>query len=140
MSNKKRQRPKNNCQQLARYLITQAALVKLQAGRANLFTPEENQRILEEILKTERIKALKKSKDDKTIMLILKALLKRQGVNLIVMKSAMDKIKQLRDFYLKNQNKLKNINAIMLTNISILEDKVLSLDKEQSIREWQLLI
>jgi len=127
--------PKLN--QLARYLITQVALVKLQAGRANLFTPEENQKILAEILRMERIKALKKAKDDQSIMQILRALLKRQGINLIVMQSTMDKIKQLRDFYLKNQNKLKNISAIMLTNISIFEDEVLSLDKAQGIKEWQ---
>lgn len=126
----------NNFQKIARYLITQAALVKMQAGKANLFTQKENQKIAETILKTERIKVLKKAQNNKDIILILRALLKRQGIKLIVQKSAMDKIKQLRDFYLKNKSKLKNIKILMLTNISVFEDGVLSLDKEQNLEEW----
>ena len=107
----------NNHKNLAKYLITQAALVKMQAGRANLFTPEENQKIAEKILNTERIKSLKKSQDSKIILNILKALLKAQNIKLIVLKSAQDKAEQLREFYLQNKDKLKNIKALMLTNI-----------------------
>ena len=126
----------NNHKNLAKYLITQAALVKMQAGRANLFTPEENQKIAEKILNTERIKSLKKSQDSKIILNILKALLKAQNIKLIVLKSAQDKAEQLREFYLQNKDKLKNIKALMLTNISALENKVLSLDKNQDLGDW----